>query len=76
VLIACAFKYDARATDFQKLSRIHVLKTTLEAEINEDAWATLNSDESRPFPPQKPARNAVKAINHMGDEVIKLYGVG
>ena len=25
------------------------LKTTLKAEINEDAWATLRSDVSRPF---------------------------
>ena len=25
------------------------LKTTLKAEINEEAWATLNSDTSRPF---------------------------
>jgi adenine-specific DNA-methyltransferase len=31
------------------------LKTTLKAEIDADAWATLNSDTSRPFPPPPPA---------------------
>jgi len=51
------------------------LKTTLRAEINEDAWATLNSDTSRPF--AKPASNriAVKVINHLGDEVMKVFRV-
>ena len=27
------------------------LRTTLKAEIDPEAWATLNSDTSRPFPP-------------------------
>ena len=39
------------------------LKTTLKAEINEEAWATLNSDTSRPFSKPKSGRIAVKAIN-------------
>jgi adenine-specific DNA-methyltransferase len=49
------------------------LKTTLKAEINEDAWATLNSDTSRPFPKPKSGRIAVKVINHLGDEVMKVF---
>ncbi len=49
------------------------LRTTLKAEINEDAWATLNSDTSRPFPTPKSARIAVKVINHLGDEVMKVF---
>ncbi|MBE7465618.1 MAG: site-specific DNA-methyltransferase [Planctomycetes bacterium] len=52
------------------------LKTTLKAEINEDAWATLNSDTSRPFPKPKSGRIAVKVINHLGDEVMKVFKVG
>ena len=36
------------------------LKTTLKAEINADAWATLNSDTSRPFPKPESGRIAVK----------------
>jgi adenine-specific DNA-methyltransferase len=48
------------------------LKTTLRAEINEDAWATLNSDTSRPFEKPKSGRIAVKVINHLGDEVMKV----
>src|SRR5690606_32559134 len=40
------------------------LKRTLKAEINAEAWATLNSDTSRPFPKPKSGRIAVKVINH------------
>ncbi|MFH1892576.1 MAG: site-specific DNA-methyltransferase [Candidatus Zixiibacteriota bacterium] len=51
------------------------LKTTLKAEINEDAWATLNSDISRPFDKPESGRIAVKVINHLGDEVMKVFRV-
>ena len=51
------------------------LKTTLKAEINEDAWATLNSDTSRPFDKPEGGRIAVKVINHLGDEVMKVFKV-
>jgi adenine-specific DNA-methyltransferase len=51
------------------------LKTTLKAEINEEAWATLNSDISRPFEKPKSGRIAVKVINHLGDEVMKIFKV-
>ena len=52
------------------------LKTTLKAEINAEAWATLNSDTSRPFDKPKSGRIAVKVINHLGDEVMKVFRVG
>ena len=52
------------------------LKTTLRAEIDEDAWATLNSATSRPFPRPELGRIAVKVINHLGDEVMKVFRVG
>lgn len=51
------------------------LKTTLKAEIDPDAWATLNSDTSRPFPKPSTGRFAVKVINHLGDEVMKVFKV-
>jgi adenine-specific DNA-methyltransferase len=51
------------------------LKTTLKAEINAEAWATLNSDTSRPFEKPKQGRIAVKVINHLGDEVMKVFRV-
>jgi len=51
------------------------LKTTLKAEINEEAWASLNSDTSRPFDKPKSGRIAVKVINHLGDEVMKVFRV-
>ena len=49
------------------------LKTTLKAEINPEAWESLNSDTSRPFPKPKSGRFAVKVINHLGDEVMKVF---
>lgn len=51
------------------------LKTTLKAEINEEAWSTLNSDTSRPFNKPKSGRIAVKVINHLGDEVMKVFKI-
>ena len=52
------------------------LKTTLKAEIDAEAWASLNSDVSRPFDKPQSGRIAVKVINHLGDEVMKVFGVG
>jgi adenine-specific DNA-methyltransferase len=51
------------------------MKTTLKAEINEEAWETLHSDTSRPFSKPKHGRIAVKVINHLGDEVMKVFRV-
>ena len=51
------------------------LKTTLKAEIDAEAWAGLNSDTSRPFPKPKSGRIAIKVINHLGDEVMKVFAV-
>ena len=51
------------------------LKTTLKAEINEEAWSSLHSDTSRPFEKPKSGRIAVKVINHLGDEVMKVFRV-
>ena len=51
------------------------LKTTLRAEIHPEAWATLKSDASRPFPKPSSGRIAVKVINHLGDEVMKVLRV-
>lgn len=51
------------------------LKTTLKAEINEDAWLTLISDTLRPFSKPLSDRIAVKVINHLGDEVMKVFKV-
>ena len=51
------------------------LKTTLRSEINEDAWQTLHNDTSRPFEKPEGGRIAVKVINHLGDEVMKVFRV-
>jgi adenine-specific DNA-methyltransferase len=52
------------------------LKTTLKAEVDEAAWSSLNSDTSYPFPKPASGRIAVKVINHLGDEVMKVFAVG
>ena len=51
------------------------LKTTLKTEINAEAWETLHSDTSRPFDKPATGRIAVKVINHLGDEVMKVFRV-
>jgi adenine-specific DNA-methyltransferase len=51
------------------------LKTALRDEINENAWASLYSDTSRPFLRPSTGRIAVKVINHFGDEVLKVFGL-
>ena len=51
------------------------LKTTLKAEIDREAWETLRSDTSRAFDRPGSGRIAVKVINHLGDEVMKVFRV-
>ena len=65
-----AYFLGANATDPYKS-----LKTTLKAEIDADAWNTLYSDVSRPFERPSSGRIAVKVINHLGDEVMKVVRV-
>ena len=50
-------------------------KTSLKAKIDADAWASLNRAVSRPFPKPTTGRIAVKVINHLGDEVMKVFRV-
>jgi len=68
VLIACAFNTEADDPTAAP-------KTTLEAEIEKEAWSTLNSDTSRPFAMPKSGR-AVKVIDHLGNEMMKMFKVG
>ena len=51
------------------------LKTTLKAEIDRDAWATLRRNRSRPFSKPESGRIAVKVINHLGDEAMRVFRV-
>ena len=51
------------------------LRTILKSEINRDAWDSLNSATSRPFDRPSTGRIAVKAINRLGDEVMKVLRV-
>ena len=51
------------------------LKTSLKAEIDPHAWETLQRATSRPFPKPPSRRIAVKVINHLGDEVMKIYRI-
>jgi adenine-specific DNA-methyltransferase len=51
------------------------MQTSLKTEIDREAWDSLNSAVSRPFDRPKSGRIAVKVINHLGDEVMKVYRV-
>ena len=51
------------------------LKVALKADIDADAWASMNSTESRPFDKPDTGKIAVKVINDYGDEVMKVFEV-
>ena len=51
------------------------LKTTLKAEINKDVLDSIHSDTSRWFDKPETGKIAVKVINHLGDEVMKVFRV-
>ena len=67
--VRCAYFLGAAADPYK------ALKTTLRAEVDEEAWANLKSDTSRPFPKPTTGRIAVKVINHLGDEVMKVFKI-
>lgn len=51
------------------------LKRALNADIDNDAWASLYSTESRRFPRPDTGKIAVKVINDYGDEVMRVFTV-
>jgi adenine-specific DNA-methyltransferase len=48
------------------------LRRALRADNSPEAWDSLNSTVSRPFPRPKSGKIAIKVINHYGDEVLKV----
>jgi len=51
------------------------LQRALRAQVDEAAWSTLYRTVSRPFPKPSTGKIAVKAINHYGDEVLRVMTV-
>ena len=51
------------------------LKSALGADVDPTAWARLNSAESRPFDLPETGQIAVKVINHLGDEVMRVFDI-
>ena len=51
------------------------LRDTLKAEIDAEAWESIHKDISRPFEVPSTGRIAVKIINHLGDEVMKVFPI-
>ncbi len=51
------------------------LKRALRADIDPEAWESLCSTQSRPFPRPETGKIAVKVINDYGDEVTKVFSV-
>jgi adenine-specific DNA-methyltransferase len=49
------------------------LKRALKSDIDEEAWASLYSTVSRPFPRPDTGKIAVKVINDYGDEVMQVF---
>lgn len=52
------------------------LNTVLKVKINVEAWASLNSDTSQSSDKPTSGRIAVKFINYLRDEVMKVFRVG
>ena len=52
------------------------LRRALRADISDEAWGSVNSTVSRPFPRPRSGKIAIKVINHYGDEVLKVMPVG
>jgi adenine-specific DNA-methyltransferase len=48
------------------------LKRALKADIDPEAWESLNSATSRPFPHPSTGKVAVKVVNHYGDELLTV----
>lgn len=51
------------------------LKRALKADIDEDAWASIYSTVSRPFPRPETGKIAVKVNNDYGDQVMQIFDV-
>ena len=51
------------------------IKAALKAGVDEDAWDSLKRTTSREFVRPKGGRIAVKVVNHLGDEVMKVLRV-
>ena len=51
------------------------LKRALKSDIDEEAWASLYSTVSRPFPKPDTGKIAIKVINDYGDEVMQVFEV-
>ena len=51
------------------------LRRALKADISEEAWATVNSTVSHPFPRPSTGKVAVKVINHYGDKAMRVFAV-
>lgn len=52
------------------------LQRALKAKVDEATWAQLYSTKSRPFDRPDTDKIAVKVIDHCGDEVLRVFGVG
>jgi adenine-specific DNA-methyltransferase len=48
-------------------------KTPLNVEINPEAWNSMHNNTTRPFDRPRSGRIAVKVINQLGDEVMKVF---
>ena len=52
------------------------LRKTLRAEIDREAWDSLHGAVSRPIPIPGGGRIAVKVVNHLGDEALRVLRAG
>lgn len=90
VVVACAFNYDAHAAEFSKLGKIPVLKARMNADLHMSEDLKNNGkgnlfvifgEPDISLLPETDAKGCetgmlrVKVINHLGDEVMKVFRV-
>ncbi|TFL16709.1 site-specific DNA-methyltransferase [Jannaschia formosa] len=51
------------------------IRAALKADVDQDAWDSLKRTTSRQFPKPRGGRIAVKVVNHLGDEVMKVLRI-
>ena len=59
--------------DYRRLSFLGM--PLIKAGIDAEAWKSIHKDISRPFEIPSTGRIAAKIVNHLGDEVMKVFAV-
>jgi adenine-specific DNA-methyltransferase len=70
------FQWSTASRDVKDGKADHITREPEQVKAFRDTWRDgIHSDTSRPFDKPSSGRIAVKVINHLGDEVMKVFKV-